>query len=638
MGRRLLSMLAPHRRALLLAMLQLLATSALDLLKPWPLKLVLDTVIGNAAPPIVLRQWLPPWALQAETLLALSSAAIVGLAAAGGAVTLWYNHTAIGLGHRLVAELRERVHAHLLRLSLSYHTARSPADLTYHLTADSFAAQTWITNGLLPMLSALVLLAGIAAVLLQLDPMLGALSLAVVPALAVLLGLLNPRIEAIATTLRDQQSGLYTSIQGRFAAIRLIQAFSGEPPEDQRFRIDSQRSLQAGLRLYDWQTLYGTLVNVTVAAGTAVVVYVGARAVIGGRITPGELVVFVSYLATLYGPINQIAQSWGLIAGARVGLTRCFALLDETSRPVSGSQLLSAAQATLGLRFEDVSFRYRTEVPVLRGIDLTIEPGQRVAIVGATGAGKSTLLGLIPRFHDPDGGRVTIGGTDLRDFDLDSLRERIGMVLQPPLILPTSMAENIAYGRPKARRDEIAVAARACLLDGLIARLPQGLDTLIGDGGAPLSEGERQRVTIARALLRDPPILLLDEPTSALDSITEEAVLQAINILTAGRTSITIAHRLSTVRTADLIIVLADGEIAETGSFAELMNKDGFFTALVRALRTFLPENGGDCLAELRSDVPPAAFNGRHRRRAIAPPAGSRCRCPASTCNPCRRC
>ena len=297
----------------------------------------------------------------------------------------------------------------------------------------------------------------------------------------------------------------------------------------------------------------------------------------------GELVVFVSYLATLYAPINQIAQSWGLIAGARVGLDRCFALLDETSHPASGRKRLCASQGPLDLCFEDVSFRYRADAPVLQGINLTIEPGQRVAIVGATGAGKSTLLGLVPRFHDPDRGRVTIGGTDLRDLDLASLRDRIGMVLQPPLILPTSLAQNIAYGRPSAGREEIEAAARACLLDGVTGRLPQGLDTIIGDGGAPLSEGERQRVTVARALLRDPAILLLDEPTSALDSITEEAVLQAIGVLMAGRTSITIAHRLSTVRTADLIVVLADGRITETGSFRELIGQNGAFTALVRA-------------------------------------------------------
>jgi len=334
------------------------------------------------------------------------------------------------------------------------------------------------------------------------------------------------------------------------------------------------------LRLYGWQTLYSAAVNGVIAVGTALVLYVGASAVLSGRLTIGQLVVFISYLAQLYAPVNQITQSWGLIAGARVGARRCFEVLDIESDLKDGTRLFPAEGARGAVAWRGVSFSYRPEMAVLKRIDLEIAPGTKVAIVGPTGAGKSTLLSLLPRFFDPSSGAVEIDDVDLREYRLAALRGQISMVLQPPLVFPLSIKDNIAYGRPGASDAEIEAAARLARIDDHIRKLPQGYDTVIGEGAGTLSEGEKQRLTIARAILRNAPILILDEPTSALDVETEAAVMEGIRRLTEGRTTFIIAHRLSTVRDADLILVLRDGTIVEHGPFQDLLNRGGPFAEL----------------------------------------------------------
>src|SRR5436190_9469042 len=344
----------------------------------------------------------------------------------------------------------------------------------------------------------------------------------------------------------------------------------------------SRESLRATLRLYNWQTLYSGAVSIVIAGGTAVVVYAGARAVMSGTLSLGQLIIFVSYLAQLYDPINKITQSWGLIAGARVGASRVFEVLDTEPDLKSGPRQFPSQGARGAIAWENVGFRYRPDTPVLNGVNLTVEAGMRVAIVGQTGAGKSTLLGLLPRFFDPTGGRVTIDGVDVREYTLNSLRSQIAMVLQPPLIFPLSVADNIAYGRPGVDHVAIEQAAHLARIHDTIARMPEGYDTQLGEAGIALSEGEKQRVTIARALLRDSPVLILDEPTSALDVETEELVIEAIETLMQGRTTFIIAHRLSTVRRCDRILVLRDGTIAESGSFSELLRQGGIFADYYR--------------------------------------------------------
>jgi ATP-binding cassette subfamily B protein/subfamily B ATP-binding cassette protein MsbA len=363
------------------------------------------------------------------------------------------------------------------------------------------------------------------------------------------------------------------------SSVKIVQAFTKEDEEYRRFMGASRASLGATLRLYNWQTGYSAAVNGLIAVGTAIVVYAGARAVMSDRLSIGQLYVFITYLALLYTPVNQITQSWGLIAGARVGARRCFEILDTEADLIDGMRDFPAGTARGDIEWQGVSFRYRPEMPVLREVDLRIAAGTKVAIVGATGAGKSTLLSLLPRFFDPSTGIVSIDGIDVREFKLKALRRQIAMVLQPPLVFPMSVRDNIAYGRPDASDAEIEQAARLARIHELIARLPQGYDTILGDS-ATLSEGEKQRLTIARAMLRQAPILVLDEPTSALDVETEAMVMDGINRLTHGRSTFIIAHRLSTVRNADLILVLRDGLIAEQGNFVELMRRGGVFADL----------------------------------------------------------
>jgi len=575
MLRRLLPFLRPYRWRLLFAFVQIFAIAGFELLKPWPLQVVIDHVLGGK--PVGLA-WLQGWSL--PTLLAGACIALVLVHVSGGLLTLLHNLTTIGVGQRMVNDLRGALMAHLQRLSLAFHSRQKVGDLMYRVTADSFAVQTMIMNGALPILSALILLAGMLAVLFPLDWLLTVIALTVVPALFVLIALFNRKITTVATEVRERESLVYSLVQWAMSSIKVVQAFTKEEEEHRRFMGASRASLTATLRLYGWQTLYSAVVNGVIAAGTALVLYVGASAVLSGRLSIGELVVFISYLAQLYAPVNQITQSWGLIAGARVGARRCFEVLDIESDLKDGTRDFPLEGARGAIAWRGVSFRYRPEMAVLKRIDLEVAPGTKVAIVGPTGAGKSTLLSLLPRFFDPSAGTVLIDGLDVREYRLAALRGQISMVLQPPLVFPLSVKDNIAYGRPGASDAEIEAAARLARIDDHIRKLPQGYDTVIGEGAGTLSEGEKQRLTIARAILRNAPILILDEPTSALDVETEAMVMEGIRRLTEGRTTFVIAHRLSTVRDADLILVLRDGVIVEHGAFQELLNRGGAFAEL----------------------------------------------------------
>jgi ATP-binding cassette, subfamily B, bacterial len=382
--------------------------------------------------------------------------------------------------------------------------------------------------------------------------------------------------------VRNTESRVYSLVQWTMASIKVVQAFTREEDEHRRFMGASRESLHATLRLYSWQTLYSAAVNVVIAAGTALVIYAGARAVISGRLSVGQLIVFISYLAQLYTPISQITQSWGLIAGARVGARRVFEILDTEADLVDGSRSFPPEGTRGAVAWSQVSFGYRPDSPVLTGIDLAVPAGSRIALVGPTGVGKSTLLALLPRFFDPSEGIVKIDGVDVREYRLKSLRSQITMVLQPPLIFPMTVRDNIAYGRPGASDSEIEEAARLARIHDLIESLPEAYDTVIGESGVSLSEGEKQRVTIARALLRDASILILDEPTSALDVTTEALVIAGIERLMEGRTTFIIAHRLSTVQRCDKIVVLHGGGIAEQGTLSELLRRDGVFAEYYR--------------------------------------------------------
>jgi ATP-binding cassette subfamily B protein len=339
----------------------------------------------------------------------------------------------------------------------------------------------------------------------------------------------------------------------------------------------NQDSLAANLRLYVLQTFYGGLSNLVIGVWVALVMWVGANHVMAGTLTLGELVIFISYLAFMFISLNQISATWGMIQGARVGVKRVFEILDTEPDLDDGTKVLSPHLAQGDIVWNQVYFEYQPKQPILKNINLYVQQGEKVAIVGATGAGKSTLVSLLPRFYDPQAGQVTINGVDIREYQLKSLRQQISMVLQPPLIFPISLRENIAYGRPEATLKEIITAAKQACIHDFIAQLPQGYDTVVGEMGTTLSEGQKQRITIARAILRDAPILILDEPTSAMDSETETLIVEALEKLMVGKTTLIVAHRLSTIRQCDRIIVMRDGTIVEQGTFHELMQQKGTF-------------------------------------------------------------
>jgi ATP-binding cassette subfamily B protein/subfamily B ATP-binding cassette protein MsbA len=579
---KLIPYLKGHQWSIVWAMFQVLLIVGFELLKPWPLQIVIDNVLVGKSLSFAGFTSSP------GSLLLFASIGIVAVHFGAGALTLLHNYTAIRIGQNMVNDLRGSLYAHLQRLSLAFHSRQRVGDLLYRITADSFAVQTMIMNGALPILSALVLLVGMLVVLFPLDPVLTMLALTVVPVLFVLISLFNRRIVEVAGDVRTTESRVYSLVQWAMSSIKLVQAFTKEEEEHRRFMGASRESLQATLRLYSWQTLYSGTVNLVIAAGTALVVFAGARAVISGTLSVGQLIVFISYLAQLYAPINQITQSWGLIAGARVGARRIFEILDTEPDLQDGRQDFPPGGARGEVAWFGVNFRYRADTLILTGVDLNVPAGAKIAVVGPTGAGKSTLLGLLPRFYDPSAGSVAIDGLDVREYTLKSLRKQIAMVLQPPLIFPLSVRDNIAYGRPGADDAAIEQAAQLARIDDLIDSLPAGYDTLLGESGASLSEGEKQRITIARALLRDAPILILDEPTSALDVMTEALVMAGIERLMVGRTTFIIAHRLSTVRRCDRIVVLRAGTIVEQGTLRELLRRDGFFAEYYRT--QFAPE------------------------------------------------
>jgi len=574
---KVLGRLRPHRFLFAGAVAQVLLIGFLELLKPWPLKIVVDNVLGGKPVGVAAVDALPQ-----GTILLLACAALVFVYALLGALAVSSNYATISVGQRMVNDFRGELYAHLQRLSLAFHSRREVGDLLFRLTADTFAIQTLTMNGFFPILTSVVLLGGMITVMLRMDLAMTLVALAIVPILFLAIVSLSARINALATEARVRESALWSVAQRTIGAIRVIQAFTTEQAEHRRFVDTSSASLDANLRLYTFQSGYSAFVNVLIAVGTAAVLWFGATRVMAGALSVGDVLVFTSYLASLYAPINSLTQTWGLIQGARVGAERVFEILETAPDLHDGTRELARGAVHGDIAFDGVEFGYDASRPVLRGVTFQAKAGSLVAVVGATGAGKTTLVGLIPRFYDVRAGRVLIDGVDVREYTLRSLRRQVGMVLQPPLVFPTTLRDNVAYGKPDATPDEIAAAVTLAQLDGFVERLPEGLDTVVGEGGATLSSGEQLRVTIARAILRDAPILILDEPTSALDVETEARVMAGLENLMAGRTTFVIAHRLSTIRRADQVLVLEQGTIVEQGSFAELIQRGGHFARLHR--------------------------------------------------------
>lgn len=573
--REVLRRMRPHLWRLAIAIAGVMLAATTEVLRPWPLKIVIDNVLRGTP---VASSWIPP--MTREGLLAAASIGLVILYALLGLLNVMSNYLSISIGQRMVNDLRARMFDHLQRLSLSFHRRREVGDLMVRITYDTFSIQTIAMNGFFPVVSALILLGGMFAMMIRMDAMLTLVALAVIPLLLILIMFTSGRIDEIAGGARIKESRLFTVAQSALASIHVVQAFTREGESYREFVESSSESLDATLSLYTLQTLYGGVVSVVIACGTALVLYLGARHVMSGHLTIGDLVVFTAYLASLYSPVNQISQTYGQIEGAKAGLRRCLELLaiDPEIKDRPGAKTLGRARGEI--EFDNVIFSYEPDRPVLKGINFKAHPGETIAIVGPSGSGKTTMASLAARFYEPDEGAIKLDGNDTRYLTLDSIRGNIAMVLQPPLVLGDSLRMNVAFGKPGVDDREVLRAIEMARLGPVLAKFPKGLDEIVGQGGQNLSEGEKQRVTIARALLKDAPILIMDEPTSALDTETESLVLAAVRAAMRGRTTLVIAHRLSTIQNADRILVLRDGLIAEQGTFDELLAQGGFFSYL----------------------------------------------------------
>jgi ATP-binding cassette subfamily B protein/subfamily B ATP-binding cassette protein MsbA len=566
----------PHRRALAVAVGLVVLHAALEVAKPWPIKIVADHVLGDrvlAALPGVGKPML--LALACIGLLVLS----VGLAA----VNVLLNRATVGIGQHMVSDLRAELVTHLQRLSLGFFSSRPTADLAYRVAFDTYAVQSIAMNGIMPSLTAAVLLLGMVAVMLHMNVVLAGIFLAVAPLLFFTMRLLGRRIAALSSEFRENESRFLSHTQQGVGAMQTVQAFTAEERERERILRASRRALGSALRLYVFQSGYSGAVSVVIALGTAAVLYAGGVLGMAGQLSVGDLIVFVTYLTALAAPITSVSETVGLVQEGSAGARRVFQVLDTppTVADAPGARSLADVQGTL--RFEGVSFTY-AEAPAsgfaLRDVSFEATAGTRVALVGPTGAGKTTLMSLIPRFADPASGRVLLDGHDLRDLALHWLRAQIGVVAQVPVLFPATLAENIRYGNPTASDDDVLRAAELADVSSFAKRLPAGFETPIGPEGHALSQGQAQRVTIARALVKDPRILLLDEPTSALDVESERYVMAGIARAMEGRTTIAIAHRLSTVRRADQVLVLDQGHIVESGPYDSLRHADGPFQRL----------------------------------------------------------
>jgi ATP-binding cassette subfamily B protein len=584
MLRRLTAYWQSARNETLAGALLLVFATGMELLQPWPIKWLVDYVFGNQRPPASLISLWPafgPHDMSGGIIAVCLS--ILALALLHRASVMGGNFFLLRAGARLAQQLRCHAFDQLHRLSVAYHDRTKVGDSLYRVAYDAHAAQTLLNGALVPIATGTLVLIGAVAVMLQINVLLTLVTLAVTPFFYLIIRAFGGRIDEQSQRYHELESALVSNVQESLSSVRAIQAFTLEPETRQRFEAQSERSLHASQRMTRTQLAYAACAGLTVSVGTAAVVWVASHQVMQGRLSLGDILIFLAYLGMLYQPMNTFSQSAGVIQSARAQLRRVFEIVDAipdiTDRP--DAKDLSPVRGVV--EFRDVSFHYSTGQPVLRGINLKVEPGQVVAIVGKTGVGKTTMASLLLRFYDPTDGAMLLDGYDFRNLRLVSLRGQVSVVLQDPILFATTIGENIAYGRPGASLEQIQQAARRAQADEFIRSLPQGYDTVLGERGVNLSGGQRQRLSIARAFLKDAPILILDEPTSALDSQTEQALLTCLRELMRGRTAFIIAHRLSTVRHAHQIVVLEEGRIVERGNHEELIHQNTRYAEMYRA-------------------------------------------------------
>ncbi len=550
----------------------------LDLLKPWPLKVLVDSGLGQQAlsPALVAVAGLLPGSGTREGVIGWSVVATVALFVAAWALGVATAYANIGFGQRMVYDLASDLYSHLQRLSLRFHSRQSVGDSIRRVTTDCGCVSVIVKDAVLPFAAALISFVAMFVVMWRLEPTLTLVSMIVAPwLLLVLRRYMQPMLER-SYEQQEAEARIWDVMERTLSALPVVQAFGQEPARDRAFARTTDDVVRAAVASTIVGLKFKVLIGLGTACGTAAIVWLGAQSVLDGQLTAGGILVFLAYLAALYGPLETLMYAPSTTQGAAGSARRVLEIL-ETRREVDDRPGARRVRLSGHVRFEDVTFGYDADRPILHEVSLEVRPGETVAIIGHTGAGKSTLAGLVPRFNDPWSGRVTVDGVDLRDIELKSLRSQVAVVLQEPFLLPMSIADNIAYGRPHASRAEIEAAARAANAHGFIGRLPKGYDTVLAERGATLSGGERQRLSVARAILKDAPVLILDEPTSAIDSLTEASLLEALERLMQGRATIVIAHRMSTIAGADRIVVLDHGRVVEQGTPAELHALGGVY-------------------------------------------------------------
>jgi ATP-binding cassette, subfamily B, bacterial len=576
---RLLRYARPHWRGLVVLITTMLANIGLDLLRPWPIKLVVDNVLGHSRVPSVLT-WLPGVSSPRGLLVWVVIATLL-IFLLGTVTNMVYTFYSLRLGQRMTFSLAADLFAHMQRLSLLFHTRRPVGDLISRVTGDTWCVNTLVTDAAVPAFQSIVTLVAMFVIMWALQPTLTLLALGVSPLFIVVIKILGRPIKDRSRDQRDLEGEMMSVVEQTLSAVPAVQAHTREDLETKRFTHYADRTITAYIRATVaglWFELFAGLVT---TIGTAAVIYVGARLALEGKLTVGTIIVFLSYLESLYEPLSSITHTAQTVQGAAAEADRVSEIL-EIEPAIQDKPHAPEATVRGTIRYEHVTFGYEPDRPVLHDVSLEARAGEVVAIVGPTGAGKTTLMNLLVRFYDPWQGRVTIDGVDVRDVQHRSLRRQIALVLQDPFIFPLSIADNIAYGRPEATRTEIESAAKAANAHDFIGRLPQGYDSVVGERGATLSGGEKQRLSIARAFLKDAPVLILDEPTSALDARTEGALLDALERLMEGRISFVIAHRLSTIRGATQILVIDEGRIIESGNHRELLIAGGLYSSLYR--------------------------------------------------------
>ena len=579
------SYMGPYRwRLALLAVVSVIEV-AVGALTPWPLKVVVDNVlVGHPLPHWAQAIVNPIGGATAVGLLVIVLLGGLVLQVASQVISMWHTQIQVDTGQRMVYDLRARLFAHLQALDMRYHNSVSAGDAVYRLDADAYCIDNIVMTGLFPLASAALTLIVMLTILVRLDATLALLALVVVPFLYWILRVYTAPMGERAERVKELESTLSERLYESFSAIRVIKSFARERYEQQRYGRRADETMQARIRLTWQESLFSVGITSVTIVGTTLVLWVGGMHVLRGELTLGSLLVVIAYLESVYGPLSAIAHTAGSLQEAFASARRVRKTLAVTPEVDDEPRGMNPGSVRGHVVFDRVSFGYDTHPGVLHEISFEARPGETVALVGLTGSGKTTAVSMIPRFHDPQSGRVLIDGHDVRAYDLRALRERIALVQQDPVLFRGTIAENIRYGRLDATDEDVRRAAIAAHADEFIVRLGNGYEDEVGETGSGLSGGERQRMSIARAVLKDAPILILDEPTSSLDAISEEIVFSALRRLRAGRTTIVIAHRLSTIRDADRILVLDRGRIVASGRHDDILEQSDLYRRMWQRL------------------------------------------------------